>query len=678
MLGRSNQLNNNPNNHGNHMQITSFTEFDPLEAKTSSNSEAALQSIKREIKNILSSYVGWYDPFCELIQNALDSVETRQLDNIKKGNSRPYEPQISILIDFKENKLSVSDNGIGLSKDQFQQFLAPNFSFKSGNTRGHKGVGATYVAYGFNYLQIATKTEDFSTVGKIIGARQWLDDLTPSGNPKVMPDSSRVTDEWFNNTDSGVSITVSFDDTTHPRKLDWIQADSASNWKKILCIKTGLGAVKKCKNIKVRIQVINAKGESSIDESLGIEYHWIHNEYPKSYRYREIIELENKLYAKDGAGFRHPDKINNLDFIFETWDAQELIELLGKNLDTDELNIIKKHTPLISLEFGYTAKLWQKFNESLGVRAGNKVMQSGIQLAANNMPQGETIQIPLNRNIGRQNQLHFLMHFDEYSPDLGRKGFHREITDFSKEISRKITETLLSKVRARLKANTGVAPDLLREQRVSNWKNEMLQHEGMFPLDLSNPNFFIPTKRISITSVPTREQDVIALFNQLIAGGVIRGIKIMSTNERLTYDGLFKISFDLPIENYVYDADNNPLGIDSDAAKELKGLITEPKVLEYKYCLDGLIEDFDNGDKNSKDVDLAIVWSTGLLYKERFGISTLLIPENISQRPYHGASHVLTDIESGQRVLDLIVLEELIDYLNTPVDCIKKQHNKYE
>ena len=85
----------------------------------------------------------------------------------------------------------------------------------------------------------------------------------------------------------------------------------------------------------------------------------------------------------------------------------------------------------------------------------------------------------------------------------------------------------------------------MRELEISEWKKEMLEHEKAQPLVLRSKHFFIPTERVSILSKPTREQDVIALFHQLIAGGVIRGITAMSTNERFTYDGLFKIGFDL-------------------------------------------------------------------------------------------------------------------------------------
>lgn len=658
-----------------------FDEFDPLDFKSSKQSEAAFHALKREIRNILSSYVGWFDPFCELIQNALDAVELRY--NEETGEAKKpttYVPTVQVTIDIQNNRLTVTDNGIGLSKDQFHQFLAPHFSFKSGATRGHKGVGATYVAYGFNQLQIATKSPSFSAVGKIENARRWLDDPAPSGNPKVRPEKDKVVDDSFEKIDRGVSISVQFDETTHPKRLSWIQSSTADSWLTILSVKTGLGAIFGNSKIHAKVRVIDSTGNTTEKTSVGIGYHWLHFECAKKARFREILQIESDLFKAKGANFKHPDKINNLDIVYDAWTADELLTLLEGNLDDDEKAIIATHKPFIGVEFGYTAKLWQNFNETLGVRAGHRVQTSGIQLASNNMPQGESIQIPLKRNIGRQNQIHFVFHFDNYSPDMGRKGFHRELTDFAKEVSRKITELHLAKVRARLKANTGVAPDLLREHEIQAWKTEMQAHEKAAPLAITNKHFFLPISRISIVSVPSREQDVIALFHQVVAGGIIRGIKVMATNERLTYDGLFRISFDLDIAHYLFNEERNPLGLilDGDAIKKLQGIETEPKVLEYKFSLDGLVEDIDNGDKNAKDINLAVVWETGTLYKERYGITSLLIPENIDQRQFHGVTHHLNDLESGGKVMDLIVLSELIDYLNAAKECGERQRKKYE
>ncbi len=654
-----------------------FTPFDPLEFKNTKVNDAALGALKREIENILSSYVGWYDPFCELIQNALDAVEARVANEKAAGTGGAYKPKIDILIDLDENALTVTDNGIGLDKDKFEQFLAPNFSFKSGNTRGHKGVGATYVAYGFNYLRVSTRTPGFEASGRIISARNWLKSNATGGNPKVEPDDSKRADAAFDANDRGVSITVRFDETTHPKKLDWIGANTAQTWSKILSIKTGLGSIAEDKSIQVSVTV-RAAGKESVVTSLGTAYLWLHTTAAKKATVREVVATEDKLYKQYGAGRKMPDKYSNLDFLYDTWTSEELKNLLANTLDAEELALMEMHSPIVSVEFGYTAKLWNKFNESLGLRPGYKVLTSGIQLAANNMPQGEAILVPLNRNIGRQNQVHFLIHFENYTPDLGRKGFHRELTDFSKSIARSITESHLSKLRARLKPNTGVAPDLVREMEINDWKKEMLAHEVADPLLLKSQHFFIPIERVSITSVPTREQDVIALFHQLVAGGVIRGINVMSTNERFTYDGLFKIAFDLNKSIYVYEPEKNPLGVPAGVAEALEGKITDPRVLEYKFSLDGLIEDFEGQDKNIKDIDLCIVWGTGELFKERYGITSLLLPENADQRQYHGVTHALADLDSGTKHCDLIVLSELIDYLNDPAGAAERQRKKYE
>ncbi len=654
-----------------------FVPFDPLEFKNARINDAALGAIKREIENILSSYVGWYDPFCELIQNALDAVDARFEFEASAGSSASHIPRVFIEINLDENSLTVSDNGIGLDKDKFEQFLAPNFSFKTGNTRGHKGVGATYVAYGFNYMRISTKTPGFSASGRIIGARNWLRSNLSGANPKVEPDLTQQTDEFFGNVDRGVSVTVRFDETTHPKRLDWIRVTTAEDWIKILTIKTGLGAITPNKATEVTVTVFSKDHRTTKIEQ-GTSYLWLHRNANKKASFREISRQQEIYFRKYGAARSLSDRLNKLDFIYDTWIPDEITQLLGESLDDDEKEVIKTYSPNVSFEFGYTAKLWQQFNDSLGLRSGYKALLSGIQLAANNMPQGETIQIPLNRNIGRQNQLHFLFHFNSYTPDLGRKGFHRELTDFAKGLSATITEKLLSKVRYLLKANTGAAPDLVREIKIADWKRELLEHEQNQPLSLHNKHFFIPTERISITSKPTREQDVIALFHQLIAGGVIRGIGVMSTNERFIYDGLFKITFDLDIELYVYEKTINPLGVPIQTAEFLKGRVTDPRVLEYKFCLDGLVEDFDTQDKNIRDIDLCIVWSTGELYKERYGITSLLIPENSDQRQYHGVTHVLYDLETGSKHCDLIVLEELIDFLNDQPKAARLQSSKYE
>jgi len=85
------------------------------------------------------------------MQNALDSVEKRF--RAEKG---AYDPEIWVRIDLSKNAISVTDNGIGMNDVQFRTALAPQVSFKEPPLRGSKGVGLTYLAYGFKAILLAT------------------------------------------------------------------------------------------------------------------------------------------------------------------------------------------------------------------------------------------------------------------------------------------------------------------------------------------------------------------------------------------------------------------------------------------------------------------------------------------------------------------------------------------
>lgn len=219
------------------MSINGFSSFDPLDAKQIQSTEVAALAQKRELKNILGSYVGWFDPFCELIQNSLDSIE-------KKLETAPveYRPSLYITLNLQDNSLIVTDNGLGLDEPRFTQFLCPNISFKTPGkkNRGHKGVGATYIAYGFNDVQVSTKTNSFKAIGRMQGARRWLDDESPAGNPQMYSDhEAGYLDPDFEEFDTGVSIYLKFDKQTHPSDLNYYQTKKPEQWLKILKVKTG-------------------------------------------------------------------------------------------------------------------------------------------------------------------------------------------------------------------------------------------------------------------------------------------------------------------------------------------------------------------------------------------------------------------------------------------------------
>lgn len=652
--------------------LTAPTEpIDPLSAKSANNTAAAQTAIKREIDNILNSYVGWFDPFSELIQNALDSTDERAAREEMDG----YRPQIRILIDVKENTLTVSDNGTGLTREKYEQFLAPSFSFKSGRTRGHKGVGATYLAYGFNSIQIATRTPDYDYVAKMEGARRWLTDPSPASNPLLIHDKAGCSDTEFAKFDRGVSVTVRFDKSTVPGELGWIKAEKVEEWKTILLTKTGLGSILGPSKTSVHIAVRSKSGHWTSVNLAETEYNWPHLVARKSKRLRDVQKRADELHQKMGKDYRMPVAFSGLDCLYDQYTPDELQAAV--TLTDEEARTLDDYKPVTYLCFAHSTRIFADYNTSLNVRANVDILKAGIQIAANNMPQGEVIQIPLTRNIGRQNQVHFVAHFENCKSDLGRKGFQKDIISFCESIAKKLIEGPFLKQRHALKAATGAKSDLKRESDIDDWKNDMEAHELKAPLRLTNEHFFLPMKKVAITSEPTREQDVIALFNQLIAGGIIRGLRIMSTNERFTYDGMYKIAFDPPQDHHMFDADNNPLGITPENFQP-DAFSSKPKILEYKFSLDGLIEDLDSGEKNAKDLGLVVVWETGSTYKSNYHVLSLLDEDNLSERQYHGVTHVIQNWQTSAREMDMIVLSELIDYLNDREGAMNRQKVKYD
>lgn len=651
----------------------SFIEFDPLSAKSIAGSEAAIAAIKREISNILDSYVGWYDPFCELIQNALDSVDERSRAGIDA-----YEPKIRIIVNLKDNTLTVSDNGTGLAKDKYNQFLAPSFSFKSGNTRGHKGVGATYLAYGFNYIQICTKCGDFSAVGKMIGARNWLSDPTPPANPKVVPDNADPIDVGFDCFDQGASITIQFSTATRPKDLNWVQATESQQWLSMLSARTGLGSIVKNLKINTTIVVIRKDGAESSCTVNEVCYLWPHRIVNKHAAIRDVNKKRLELFSKNGATFKMPSKFTNIECLYDFYRGTELLDVI--QCTGEEKEVIENYNPVVYISYVYSANVWKTYHDSmLKIRKSVYILNPGIQIATNNMPQGELYSIPLKRNIGRQNQMHVLLHFENCRADLGRKGFQKNLVEFAQSVAIKLLDSQVNPLRSYMRTMSGGPATLARAQKVDDWKEEFKRHELEHPLVISHESFFLPLKKISITSEPTREQDVIALFNQLVAGGVIRGVRIMSTNERFTYDSMFRVMVEQPFDLHVYDAKSNPLGVDSDnQIFSNDSFVSSPKILEYKYSLDGLIEDIEANEKNTNDLDLVVVWETGETYQHNYYITSILNPDNLAYREYHGVTHVLQNINSNQKELDIIVLSELIEFLADMPNAIEKQIDKYE
>jgi hypothetical protein len=369
-----------------------------------------------------------------------------------------------------------------------------------------------------------------------------------------------------------------------------------------------------------------------------------------------------------------PNQYKNLNGLYTYWTSDELSELMHTK-DGNLSKIITDYSINAYGYFCYSTKVWDEFNDRIAkLRKGTRILRGGLQLATNNMPQGDLITIPLTSNIGYQNQAHVIIHFRNADPDLGRKGFQPELRQTAEEISVSIVNNL-KKWRKLLKKDSGAKPAIFDEGEVYDWIKKQENYEKKHPLVIKNKNFFIPINEISITSKPNSEQDTVVLFNQLIAGGVIRGIKLLATSTHQQYDGIFRFYVNEPFEHHTFDKTKNPLGVEE--LQYDREYLSKPYILEYKFNIDALIQEFENGEKNENDIKLVIAWEMGNEWKKRYSINSLLDLSSLQHRPFHGLTHIFYDDTTGQERFFAIILSELIEYLDDVEKCQTIQKEKY-
>ncbi|WP_151759852.1 ATP-binding protein [Acinetobacter nosocomialis] len=643
--------------------------WDPLASGREADTEIVSAAQKREIKNILKSYVGMYDSFSELIQNAMDAVDRRKKNEIDQD----YKRKIWLTINLKENSFLIVDNGTGFNEKEFQSFLAPNISFKNhGDSRGNKGVGATYIGYGFNKLNFGTKNGTYEFIGELKNGRNWVEDYKGVVTRPIVTQSD-FKDDDFNAVDRGSIFKLFFGgENTRPKDLAWYMATTPEQWLYLLLTKTPLGTIRfldsEDENIFFNLKVIDKNGTENILESQLAEYIFPHVKIKASVNLKEVLDYQKKLLEANKDPTSLPQRYFHSNGIYEFFSTNELCQLLKQK----DIELIEQYNVEAYGYFTYSTSVWDELNDNKAkLRKGYRVLRGGLQLANNKMIQGEVIVIPLTSNIGYQNQTHVVIHFKDADPDLGRKGFQPEL----KEIAEKISVQIVNKFKnwkKLLKNDSGTKPDIDKEIELHEWVRAQENHEQTNPLRLTNQNFFLPVNEISIVSEPQSEQDVIVLFNQLIAGGVIRGIKLYATSQIKQYDGIFKFTIKEPVDNHIFDIEKNPLGIDDSSS--LKEVSSPPKILEYKYNLDALIGDFESEYKNEKEIHLTIVWEVGNEWKKNYDIISYLDLDNLHQRRYHGITHLLT---SGTSSFYLIALKELIEYLNNTQGVQDQQKKKY-
>lgn len=521
--------------------LVSVEGFDPLatDDTTGGSMVSVLEDAsKRIVHNILKSYTGYYDVFSELLQNSLDAVQQRQ-----QREGANYQPRIWVALDVPSGLVRVVDNGVGMNEREFKYCLRPSVSFKKqAELRGHKGVGATFLAYGFSFMKLQTKQASTQIAAILRQGRQWAEDYTGTvPRPKFESTEFSIPELGSDVSGTSVEVIVGQAPGERPKNLAWIGAQNAEQWYTVLRIKTPLGGVYLQTppfKPKVTIAVRSSdKTETSIQPDRA-EYFYPH-EIP-DLKVQSLHDITKALDSISGDATTKFTKLaaehKRLDCIYEVWSKDEILRdgsYFSSALDDDKRLLIEKHNVMLYGCFLRSAKIWGEVNDELfRLRKGQRIIQGGLQMASDFMVQGDLSIIPLTSTIGYQANSHVIVHFTDGNPDMGRKVFQPELKELADDLAVRAVNTF-KRFLQHLKPDTG--PNVMTpEKELHEWKKRQEAFRDHNPL-----SFAKDSERLSLVSVPQQEQDVIALFHELVGTGVLRGYRFFGTSQNDRYDSLF-------------------------------------------------------------------------------------------------------------------------------------------
>jgi len=650
--------------------------YDPLSLDVSDPETAKMldEQNRRIVNNILKSYTGYFDLFAEPLQNALDAVEAKA-----RASDGSYLPKVFVEIDIQSSRLRVVDNGVGMSPHQLRYFVKPNVSFKKPKEyRGQKGVGPTFLAYENSLLRIHTRQGGVEQAVNLRQGRLWAQDQNDTvPRPTFASEPFSIPELGPGEDGTSVEIVVGGIAGERPKKFDWLGARNAEQWAEVLRIKTPIGGVYlKTSEFSpnVTVSVIDSTGTKSTVTLTKPEYYYPH-EIP-NIKVAEVGDIERALNSTQGSTEERYARLDaaykRLDCMYDIYDTKKLVDddgLFAKVLNEDQRALVERHKVVVYAAFLRSAKMWGELNEDVfGLTKGQRVIHGGLQMASDFMVQGDLSIIPLTSTIGYQANTHVIVHFTDGTPDMGRKAFQPELEEIAKRLSVQCVN-VFKRYLQHLKPDTG-AIAVVPDKELHEWKKAQEAHRDRHPLSLKTPS----GATLSMKSTPRQEQDVIALYHELIGLGVIKGLEFLATSQNERYDSLFMLDYEQD-DSLRFNKISAPLGVGTGVVLPYA---SEPRVLEYKYDLDALIRDFSAEVKYPKHINMVVCWTATKQFKERYFLSSLLIGDEGASRLTYGATHLAFPDGGQQPDFEVCVLEDLLNYLQNPQEEEARQKARYK
>ena len=177
----------------------------------------------------------------------------------------------------------------------------------------------------------------------------------------------------------------------------------------------------------------------------------------------------------------------------------------------------------------------------------------------------------------------------------------------------------------------------------SKWvgRVESSDDDEQYDVFLSRESLNIP--ELAIQKVPRDENDVIALFFELLGRGYIKGYQSFGLSQRDPYDGRFIIRRSGDQTDPVMPTDDRQLS-----------------AIEFKVTASSIFRDFEQGIKNPSDLKLVIAWDEGSSSSNQFYFADIEHSRYDSDKVYPEVAHYLKDTGTGLEI-QVLLLKSVIE-----------------
>ena len=467
---------------------------------------------------------------------------------------------------------------------------------------------------------------------------------------------------------SGTAVEISIAEGQRP-DLGWWNATSAQQWYQILRMRTPLGGVylsgQRPPEVKVTVSVNDYANNRTTEEFDFVEYPYPHELTEVLPKVKSHDEIRQAMVAIEGDASKIPQDFKRIDAFWGIWTCSQILAdespFAGQKFSTDQEELLRKHDVAVYGCFLSTAKQWGLYQRDvLRIRREPLILKGGLLIASDNMVQGDLNVIPLTSSIGYQANTHVIVHFRDGNPDMGRKVFQPELKSLAEDLARQVVN-IFKRYLYLMREDTGAA-NLANDTETYNWLDEKRKYRIDHPLE-----FVFEGKHLSYTCRPSCEQDVIAIFHELIGLGLIKGVRFLCTSQDDRYDGCYVGEYN-SAQIHPFSATHRPLGVDP---KLVSNKETRPFVLEYKFDLDGLIADFAKERKYSNEINAIVCWQIGDAFEENFSVRSYLVGEEGAGRQFYGATHSLW--HERMRLADIVCVSDLMRFVSEP-DSVRAEH----